>query len=118
MRAQHALHRGPLNAAAASVDEAQLEDPGLAARPHVLLDHRGHVTGREGVEVKLAGEGQAHGLVGKVVAHMGRLPAAAAKNAGRYSESPSSRRLYAFPIGSHAEPPGSTITIGQGDTSA
>ena len=35
-----------------------------------------------------------------------RRPAAVSKNAGRYSLSPSSSRLYAFPIASQAEPSG------------
>src|SRR6266571_5362262 len=72
----------------------------FAARAQVLLDHRRHVPRSERVQIQFffhwhANESRARYLswgVFVIVRH-GRPRAAAAKYAGRYSESPSSRRL-------------------------
>src|SRR5436190_10770636 len=90
---QDPLHLGPLHAAAASMHEPDEHQAPLAAGPQVLLHHRGHVARRERVKIEYFRyrERERLGLVGHQRPR-GR-DAAAAKYAGRYSESPSSRRL-------------------------
>src|SRR5712692_8457466 len=85
---QDPLHLGPLHAAPASMHEPDEHQALVAAGPQVLLDHRGHVAGSERVEVQYFRyrERERLGLVGHQ--RPGGRAAAAAKYAGRYSESP------------------------------
>ncbi len=63
---ERGLDDAALDAAAASVHETDLAQAGCRGGVDVLRDHRGDVPRREGVEIELAFDGNAHRIVSHV----------------------------------------------------